>query len=103
LPEHVLLETYSVLTRLPGGLAVPPAMAATVLARRFGEAPLGLRAAARRFLPGTLAEAGVIGAASYDGLVALEAAAHDRTILTLDRRAQATYRRLDVPFEFIAA
>ncbi len=24
LPAHAMLETYSVLTRLPGGLAVPP-------------------------------------------------------------------------------
>ena len=34
--------------------------------------------------------------ASYDGLVALEAAAHDHTLLTLDERAQQTYGRLGV-------
>ena len=37
---------------------------------------------------------GVLGGASYDGLVALEAAAHGRALFTLDQRARATYRRL---------
>jgi len=32
-----------------------------------------------------LADAGVFGGASYDGLVALESSAHGRTLLTLDR------------------
>ena len=36
LPAHVLLEVYSVLTRLPSGLAVPAAMAAATITRRFG-------------------------------------------------------------------
>jgi hypothetical protein len=48
-----------------------------------------------------LAGAGVFGGAGYDGLVALEAAAHGRTLLTLDERAQSTYRRLGVPFRVI--
>ncbi|MDQ3850552.1 MAG: hypothetical protein M3296_08065 [Actinomycetota bacterium] len=49
-----------------------------------------------------LAGAGVVGGASYDGLVALEAHAHGRTLLTLDQRAQSTYRRLGVAFIAIA-
>jgi hypothetical protein len=32
---------------------------------------------------------------------ALEAAAHGRTLLTLDERAQSTYQRLGVPFRVI--
>jgi len=51
----------------------------------------------------TLAQAGVFGGSVYDGLVALEAAGHDRTLLTLDRRAQDTYRRLGVAFCAISA
>jgi toxin FitB len=97
-----MLETYSVLTRLPAGLAVPAADAARVLAARFHAEPLGLAAAERRRLPGALAAAGVFGGASYDGLVGLEAQAHGRRLLTLDERAQDTYRRLGVSFEVVA-
>jgi hypothetical protein len=103
LPAHVVVEAYSALTRLPAGLAVPPATAASVLARRFGGAPLGLDRRRRGRLLATLAGAGVLGGASYDGLVALEAAAHGEELLTLDRRAHATYQRLGVEFGLIGA
>jgi hypothetical protein len=100
LPAHVILEAYSVLTRLPSGLAVDATAAAGVLARRFPEAPLRLTDAGRGKLLERLAAAGVFGGAGYDGLVALEAAG--RTLLTLDARAQATYQRLGVAFSVIA-
>lgn len=103
LPAHVMIEAYSVLTRLPGGLAVPGPIAADVLARRFGASVLALPEADRSGLLATLADAGVLGGVSYDGLVALEAARHGHVLLTLDRRAQETYRRLGVPFELVSA
>jgi hypothetical protein len=96
-----MLEAYSVLTRLPAGLAVPATTAAAVLEARFGGAPLRLGARERRGLLTTLAAAGVFGGASYDGLVALEAHAHSHTLLSLDERAQDTYRRLGVAFREI--
>ncbi len=102
LPAHVLIEAYAVLTRLPGGLAVPSEAAARVLTSRFGEEPLALAAAQRRTLLTTLAAAGVGGGACYDGLVALEAAAHGQVLLTRDARAQDTYRRLGVAFRALA-
>lgn len=102
LPAHVLAESYAVLTRLPGGLAVAPEAAAAVLTSRFGEEPLQLTAAERRTLLSTLAAAGVGGGASYDGLVALEAQAHEQVLLTRDARAQDTYRRLGVAFRALA-
>jgi hypothetical protein len=37
----------------------------------------------------------------YDGFVAMSAAAHKATLLTLDRRAEATYRRCGVRFRFL--
>ena len=102
LPAHVMLEAYSVLTRLPGGLAVPAPIAADTLARRFGGQQFTLPSAARRSVLATLAAAGVHGGASDDGLVALEAARHDESLsLTLDRRAQETYRRLGTRFELV--
>jgi hypothetical protein len=101
LPGHVMLEAYSVLTRLPGGLAVPATLASDVLAERFPAKPLALAHADRAALTATLAGAGVVGGASYDGLVALEAAAHDQQLLTLDRRAQDVYQRLGATFHVI--
>jgi hypothetical protein len=101
LPAHVMVEAYSVLTRLPGGLAVPAAVAADALARRFADEPLQLSDSDRAALLRTLAAAGVFGGAAHDGLVALEARAHGRTLLSLDQRAQETYRRLAVPFETV--
>jgi predicted nucleic acid-binding protein len=100
-PAHALTESYSVLTRLPGGLAVPGRVAADLLASRFPDAPLRLSARAQRGLPTTLADAGVIGGSSYDALVALEAAAHSAPLVTLDQRADATYRRLGVSADLL--
>ena len=101
LPAHVMLEAYSVLTRLPSGLAVPAAAAASVLTGRFSQLPLRLSDAERSALLQRLSEAGVAGGASYDAVVALEADAHGRALLTLDTRAQATYQRLGIAFESI--
>lgn len=101
LPAHVAIEAYSVLTRLPSGLAVPAGAAAGVIARRFGGPPLRLAPADHGSVLAKLARAGVVGGASYDGLVALEAAAHGHTLLTLDQRAQPTYRSLGAAFEAI--
>lgn len=101
LPAHVLLETYSVLTRLPGGLSVPATVAAQVLSDRFPAEPLGMADEDRKTLPSALARAAVAGGASYDGLVALEAVAHGKTLLTLDRRAQDAYRRLGAAFTVV--
>ena len=96
-----MLESYSVLTRLPAGLAVPAAVASDVLARRFGGEPLRLPQHDRDVLITTLAGAGIFGGASYDGLVALEAQAHGRVLISLDQRAQETYHRLGVRFTAI--
>lgn len=91
------------LTRLPSGLAVAPALAASVLAERFPDPPLRLGDGERARLLETLAHASVFGGSSYDGLVGLEAKAHEQVLLTLDVRAQSTYRRLDLPFRLIAS
>jgi hypothetical protein len=102
LPAHVILEAYSVLTRLPAGLAVSREDAARVISTRFDRPALQLDAGERGAVLGILAGAGVFGGATYDGLVALEAVAHGRTLLTLDRRAQSTYQRLGIAHRVIA-
>ena len=102
LPAHVALEAYSVLTRLPGGLAVAPTDAARVLTERFPDPPLRLGDDARAALVDLLAEAGLQGGGAYDGLVGLEAKAHGETLLTLDARALRAYQRLRVDYQVIS-
>lgn len=96
LPAHVVLETFAVLTRLPGGLAAAPQPASDLLRQRFAGPPLTLDVEERAELLDRLAREGVLGGAAHDGLVGLEVAAHGETLLTLDERARATYRRLGV-------
>jgi hypothetical protein len=99
LPAHAVVEAYAVLTRLPAGLAVERTTAARVLAARFPDPPL--RLSDRAPVLSRLASASVSGGATYDGLVALEAAEHDHELLTLDERAVAAYVRLGVRFRVL--
>ncbi|MGD9703208.1 MAG: hypothetical protein AB7Q42_10730 [Acidimicrobiia bacterium] len=64
-------------------------------------APLALPAAQATQLPGLLAERGVAGGAAYDGLIAITAAHHSATLLSLDRRAAHVYRRCGAEYELL--
>ena len=88
---HCLIETYSVLTRLPEPHRVEPDLVVAALEQRF-ETVLQLDDDTVRRLPGVLAAAGVRGGATYDGVIALIASSHNATLLTLDERAVPTYR-----------
>lgn len=95
LPGHVLAETYSVLTRLPGDARLAPADAARLLSARFS-APLVLSSSRTRTLPDTLAGLGIAGGAVYDALVALAAKEHGAALATRDARARGTYDAVGV-------
>lgn len=100
LAGHALLETYSVLTRLPGGSRLSPAAASHVIAREFpASVALPADEALRAVIE--LAEAGVAGGAVYDGLVALAARSASLTLLTCDRRALGTYAALKADVRLI--
>lgn len=96
LPQHVALEAYSVLTRLPVPLRVEPSTAAHVLLARFPPPRLTLPPAQHDALIERLSRAGIRGGAVYDGLVAATAAAAGCLLVTRDRRAARTYRALEV-------
>lgn len=100
LAGHALHETYAVLTRLPGDARVAPADAVRLLRERFGPAAV-LDARSVRSAPAVLAAAGVAGGATYDGMVALAARSAGLPLATRDRRAQSTYRLLDVSVEML--
>lgn len=102
IPAHALLESYSVLTRLPAPHRVAPDVANRLLTGWFSPdtilhpAPaLGASIVAR------LATAGIAGGAVYDALVALTAAEHGAELRTRDRRAAVTYDALSVPYQLV--
>jgi predicted nucleic acid-binding protein len=98
---HVAIETYSVLTRLPGPDRVDAKIAATVLDKRLAATYATLDADKYASAPARLAAAGVSGGATYDGLIALTALEHDLELITRDRRAERTYRALNVPYKLL--
>jgi predicted nucleic acid-binding protein len=100
LSGHALYETYAVLTRLPGDARVAPADAVRLLRERF-ESAATLDETSARSAPAVLAGGGVVGGATYDGLVALAAVSAGLPLASRDRRAQSTYRLLGVPVEMI--
>ena len=95
LSGHALIETYSVLTRLPGDERLAPADAARLLTARF-PSPLMLSSSLTRKLPDTLSRLGIAGDAVYDALVALAAKEHGTALATRDARARGTYDAVGV-------
>lgn len=91
---HVIAETYSVLTRLPHPIGVPPAAAAAALEARMPESVLTLGPGAHRTMAARLARSDIRGGAVYDGLIALTASEHDVEIVSRDRRSSRTYEML---------
>jgi predicted nucleic acid-binding protein len=101
IPAHVLLEAYSVLTRLPPPHRAPLAIAAAFLKERFREAPLLLPPHAYGAIVQSLAGAALGGGAVYDALVGATARQAGATLLTRDRRAVPTYDVIGVRYEIV--
>jgi predicted nucleic acid-binding protein len=101
LPAQVLIETYSVLTRLPPPHRAAAPLVESYLAERFPGAPLTLPGHAHRALLSAAASAGLAGGAIYDALIAATARHAAALLLTRDRRAVATYERIGVRYELV--
>lgn len=101
IPAHVLVETYSVLTRLPSPHRAPSLVVLAFLAQRFRQAPLTLPAREWPRLLGLASEAGITGGAVYDALIGATARQAGATLLTRDRRATAVYEKLGISFELV--
>lgn len=101
LPGHVLVETVSVLTRLPGGRALPPADVVARLHAEFPGQPLCLSPAEHREFLDHVGRARIVGGALYDALVGLSAKSAGALLRTSDHRAESTYAALGVDVELI--
>jgi predicted nucleic acid-binding protein len=97
----VIVEAYSVLTRLPPPHRAPADVAAAFLRERFPEAPLALSGPAQRELVSMAARAGLVGGTIYDALVAATAKRSSATLLTRDRRAIPAYEAIGVRYELL--
>lgn len=100
-PAHVLVEAYSVLTRLPPPHRAPAALVAAFLAEQFSATPLVLPGTEQARLVRRAAELGIVGGGIHDALVAATVRHARGRLLTRDRRAVATYERLGVEYELI--
>ena len=100
LAGHAAFETYSVLTRLPLPLRLSADQAVSVLAEAFPE-DCWLDTAGMRELRGRLATLDVVGGSVYDALVGQAAVTNGCILLTRDKRAERTYRALEVEYRFV--
>ena len=99
-PVHVLVECYSVITRLPAPHRVSPRDAGAVLVA-LPLKPVSLPAARQASLVPECARLGIRGGAVYDALVARTAAHHSLELVTRDHRARATYDHLGVRYALV--
>ena len=101
LPAHVLLESYSVLTRLPPPHRAAADIVEVFLGARFEPKLLALPPAAHRSLVRSSAAQGISGGRVYDALIAATAKRAGATLLTRDRRAASTYEAVGVRFRVL--
>lgn len=100
LAGHAAFETWSVLTRMPGQLAVDVADVDAILATVFPER-VWLPADQQDELLRRLPTLGLTGGAVYDALVGAAALSAGRTLLTRDLRARRTYDLLGVTWSSV--
>ncbi len=98
---HAWIETYAVITRLPGASRVAPADAARLMVSNFST-PLAPRPELLATAVDLFAAAGIAGGATYDGWVALCALDNRTRLASRDARAETTYRRLGVDLKMLA-
>ena len=101
-PAHVVTETYAVLTRMPEPFRMDAATVADYLARQWGGRVIAPDAETYTALAGTAATAGVTGGGTYDALVGLTAHSFGHELLSLDLRAERTYRSLGISYRLLA-
>jgi predicted nucleic acid-binding protein len=96
---HAVVESYSVLTRLPPPHRAQPSIVHTFITERFTDPFLTLSETGYQELLATVAASRILGGPTYDALIAFTAAEHQATLMSLDQRAAATYEAIGVTVE----
>jgi predicted nucleic acid-binding protein len=100
---HCLLETYSVLTRLPAPHRMTADVVTELVETNFATHELvALPGTEHRKLVLGAAALGITGGAIYDALIAATCSKSSLKLLTLDGRARQTYAALGVAHELLA-
>jgi predicted nucleic acid-binding protein len=99
---HVALETTAVLSRMPEGHRINPAVVVEALRRGFSGRWLTLDGTRTRRALDAAVAAGLRGGALYDALIAATAAHHGLRLVSADRRARRTYDALGAEVAFVA-
>jgi predicted nucleic acid-binding protein len=99
--DHVAVETFSVLTRLPPPRRVPAHLVTAFLEGHFPDSVPRLTSAASPDVLDIAVRGGIAGGAVYDIVVALAAQRGGAVLLSLDRRAAATYSVAGVDYELL--
>ncbi len=99
--DHCVLETYSVLTRLPPPHRCAADVVRDFLRARFVEPYLRMDGLVFKDFVLALPEHSVSGGGAYDALVAATAAAHAASLVTCDRRAALVYESYGLRATFI--
>jgi predicted nucleic acid-binding protein len=97
----VLMETYSVLTRLPPPQRLAPELALRYLREKFEFPPLMLPPESYERLLTLTTKERIVGGAVYDALIGTVAREFESTLLTLDRRATPIYEIVGVDYRVI--
>ena len=101
-PAHVVTETYAVLTRMPEPFRMDASTVAAYLNRQWGGRVIAPDAALYESLTTAAARARVMGGGTYDALVGLTAHSFGHELLSLDLRAERTYRALGIDCRLLA-
>ena len=96
---HAAVESYSVLTRLPPPHRAHPSIVHAFMTERFTDPFLTLPEAGYHELLATVAARRILGGPACDALIALTAAEHQATLLSLDQRAAAIYKAVGATVE----
>ena len=99
-PAHILVETFSVLTRLPAPHRLSARDAAEIVGG-LAFTPIALDAADIATLVADLGRQEVRGGSAYDAVVAATALHHGCLLRTRDRRAAPTYDKIGVNYRFV--
>ena len=96
-----MTETYAVLTRMPEPFRMDAPTVAEYLARQWGGRVIAPDAEIYESLTQAAAAAGVTGGGTYDALVGLTAHSVGHELLSLDLRAERTYRSLGIAYRLL--